>query len=89
MLETNNVKNYLINVFRQNVQVGGANRIDLPMAVGNNSSGDRRTTPTDSHHHGHHHHGHHHGATSNGHQFSGSGASTNGDQSQLQIYDVK
>ncbi|XP_022166146.1 LIM domain transcription factor LMO4.2-like isoform X2 [Myzus persicae] len=70
--------------------VGGGGRADLPMAAGSNGAGDRRATPTDSHHHGHHHHGHHHGApTSNGHQYGGSGATTNGDQSQLQLYDVK
>jgi len=72
------------------LQVGGGGRADLPMAAGSNGAGDRRATPTDSHHHGHHHHGHHHGApTSNGHQYGGSGATTNGDQSQLQLYDVK
>jgi len=60
------------------------------MTAGSNGTGDRRATPTDSHHHGHHHHGHHHGApTTNGHQYGGSGATTNGDQSQLQLYDVK
>lgn len=73
------------------VQVGGGGRADLPMAAGSNGTGDRRTTPTDTnHHHGHHHHGHHHGTpTSNGHQFGGSGATANGDQPQLQLYDVK
>lgn len=73
------------------LQVSGGGRTDLPMTASstNGTAGERRTTPTDSIHHGHHH-GHHHGApTSNGHQFGGSAATTNGDQSQLQMYDVK
>lgn len=78
------------NINYRFAQVGAGGRADLPMAAGSNGTGDRRTTPTDTHHHGHHHHGHHHGApTSNGHQFGGSGATTNGDQPQLQLYDVK
>ncbi|XP_050433381.1 LIM domain only protein 3-like isoform X2 [Adelges cooleyi] len=77
--------------------VGAGGRTDtMPMAVVNNNGGgnggDRRTTPTDpAHLHGHHLHGHHHGAaiTTNGHQFGTSGAANNGDQSQIQMYDVK